>query len=497
MLKIKLEDRITVSFAGLFLILILLSNLLTIYFLKKQSLSVVDRQLIQKETEIHTFLDRISSYSERYDSLSLNFNTQIDGKKLVYPKPFDPGNENLLYIVSINNEVAINSFYNIDFANSNSNLTADSVMKSIETHSQGMVSNKVSTISLGRNEIYRYKNISQDIKGIKFDIYILKNISQENKIFDRLRVLILFFTVLGILITVFISIKISKVILRPINNVMQTGKLISTDDLSKRIEVINSGDELEELTKILNQMLDRIQKSFESQSKFVSDASHELRTPLAIIKGYAEIIKKRRLSDEEVFDESIEAIINETENMKNLVQKLLMLAKGEEERLNISLAKTPMKKFIKEIAFDSKLLSVDHDIVLGKNDDYTLEIDRSLIKQAIRALIENAIKYSPANTTITIDSHIEEGKARISVSDMGIGIDKSEHAKIFERFYRVDESRSKDTGGTGLGLAIVKKIADAHNSEITVESEINKGTKITLLFTEYSEGNDDEFIGDI
>ena len=164
MLKIKLEDRITVSFAGLFLILILLSNLLTIYFLKKQSLSVVDRQLIQKETEIHTFLDRISSYSERYDSLSLNFNTQIDGKKLVYPKPFDPGNENLLYIVSINNEVAINSFYNIDFANSNSNLTADSVMRSIETHSQGMVSNKVSTISLGRNEIYRYKNISQDIK---------------------------------------------------------------------------------------------------------------------------------------------------------------------------------------------------------------------------------------------------------------------------------------------------------------------------------------------
>ena len=101
MLKIKLEDRITVSFAGLFLILILLSNLLTIYFLKKQSLSVVDRQLIQKETEIHTFLDRISSYSERYDSLSLNFNTQIDGKKLVYPKPFDPGNENMLYIFRI------------------------------------------------------------------------------------------------------------------------------------------------------------------------------------------------------------------------------------------------------------------------------------------------------------------------------------------------------------------------------------------------------------
>lgn len=485
MFKIKLEDRITVSFAGLFLILILLSNLLTIYFLKKQSLSVIDRQLNQKEKEIHVFLDRISSYSERYDKLSLNFNLQIDGKKLVYPKPFDPGNENFLYIVSINNEVAINSFYNIDFANVNSNLTADSILKTMEVHSKGPNANKIRAVSLGKNEIYRYKNISQDIKGIKFDIYILKNISQENKIFDRLRVLILFFTVLGILITVFISIKISKVILKPINNVMQTTKLISTDDLGKRIEVINSGDELEELTNILNQMLDRIQTSFDSQSKFVSDASHELRTPLAIIKGYAEIIKKRKLSDEEVFEESITAIINETENMKNLVEKLLFLAKGEEENLNVSISRVEMNKFIREIVFDSKLISINHEVVLGRNDNYILEIDKALIKQAIRALFENAVKYSPVDTKITIESYIENNKAFISVTDMGIGIDKSQHGKIFERFYRVDESRSKDTGGTGLGLAIVKKIADAHNAEIIVESEKDKGTKIILSFLKY------------
>lgn len=486
MFKIKLEDRITVSFAGLFLILILLSNLLTIYFLKKQSLNLVDRQLNQKEKEIHVFLDRITSYSERYDKLSLNFNMQIDGKKLVYPKPFDPGNENFLYIVRINDEVAINSFYNIEFANPN--LNAESILKTIETHFNVGNSGKINVVSLGRNEIYRYKNITQNIKGIKFDIYILKNIGQENKIFDRLRVLILFFTVLGILITVFISIKISKVILKPINNVMQTAKLISTDDLGKRIEVIKSGDELEELTTILNQMLDGIQTSFESQSKFVSDASHELRTPLAIIRGYAEIIKKRKLSDEEVFNESIDSIINETENMKTLVQKLLFLAKGEEEKLNISPSETSMRTFIKEIAFDCKLLSDNHDISLGKNDDYKLNIDKALIKQAIRALVENSIKYSPNGTEIVIDSYIENNEANISVTDMGIGIPKSEHNKIFERFYRVDESRSKDTGGTGLGLAIVKKISNAHNAKIEVESEVNRGTKIILKFSNYSEG---------
>ena len=477
-IKIKLEDRITLSFAGLFLVLILLSNFLTIYFLKRQSMTVIERTLDQKEKEINIFLERIDAYSKRYDSLSLDYTPQIEKNRVVYPKPFEPGNENYLYVFQINDEILINSFYNFEFGNHSSN--AENVLKTLDQHFKEKINGKSSTISFGKNEIYMYKNVTRNISGNVFKIYILKNISQENKIFDRLRVLILFCTVLGIVITIFLSIKISKAILRPINNIMQTARLTSTDDLTKRIEVINSGDELEELSKGLNQMLDRIQISFENQTKFVSDASHELRTPLAIIKGYAEIIKKRKLSDEDLFNESIDSIINETENMKTLVQKLLFLAKGENQKVNIVFSDTDMEKFIKETAFDCKLLSQTHNIELGKNDNYNLIIDRDLIKQAVRALVENSIKYSRPGTSIIIESLLMLNYAYVSVSDEGIGIPESEHQKIFDRFYRVDESRSKETGGTGLGLAIVKKIADLHKAEIIVQSEVGKGTKIIL-----------------
>ena len=202
-IKIKLEDRITLSFAGLFLVLILLSNFLTIYFLKRQSMTVIERTLDQKEKEINIFLERIDAYSQRYDSLSLDYTPQIEKNRVVYPKPFEPGNENYLYVFQINDEILINSFYNFEFGNHSSN--AENVLKTLDQHFKEKINGKSSTISFGKNEIYMYKNVTRNISGNVFKIYILKNISQENKIFDRLRVLILFFTVLGILITIFLS----------------------------------------------------------------------------------------------------------------------------------------------------------------------------------------------------------------------------------------------------------------------------------------------------
>ena len=144
---------------------------------------------------------------------------------------------------------------------------------------------------------------------------------------------------------------------------------ITTDDLSQRIVEPKSDDELKTLTQIINQMLDRLENSFDNQSKFVSDASHELRTPLAIIKGYAEIIKKRRFADEEIFEESIDSIINETENMKNLVQKLLFLAKGEISKINTNFQIIEMKEFVQQIHTDTEVSSKSHKFYLEKNEE--------------------------------------------------------------------------------------------------------------------------------
>ena len=314
------------------------------------------------------------------------------------------------------------------------------------------------------------------------NIYVLKNVNQVSEIYDRLNTLSIIFICIGVAIAIIMSIILGQKIVRPIKNIIRTTEKITTDDLNQRIEEPKQDDELKTLTQIINQMLDRLENSFENQTKFVSDASHELRTPLAIIKGYAEIIKKRRFSDEEIFEESIDSIINETENMKNLVQKLLFLAKGEITKINTNFQIIEMKEFVQQIHTDTEVSSKSHKFYLEKNEEYKVEADVTLLQQAIRALIENAIKYSEENTNIYIESIIKDGKKGIvSIRDEGVGISEEDTKRIFDRFYRVDDSRTKATGGTGLGLAIVKRIVEIHKGEIEILSELGKGTKISII----------------
>ena len=273
----------------------------------------------------------------------------------------------------------------------------------------------------------------------------------------------------------------SRRILKPINNVIKTAKSISTDDLSKRIEIPKEEDELQNLTLIINEMLDRLETSFENQTKFVSDASHELRTPLAIIKGYAEIIRKRGTTDIDIFVESIDSIISETDNMRNLIQKLLFLAKGEITKINTKFIDIDANEMVHQIHSDTVVSIKTHSFHLEMGKDYKIKGDETLLQQAIRALIENAVKYSEPHTNVYIKSFIKDGFGRISIRDEGVGISDEDAKRIFDRFYRVDLSRTKATGGTGLGLAIVKRIVEIHNGRIEIDSKMNKGTEISIV----------------
>ena len=337
-------------------------------------------------------------------------------------------------------------------------------------------------ITLSDDNKYFVFKLSREIKNNILNIYVLKNVNQVSEIYDRLNTLSIIFICIGVAIAIIMSIILGQKIEKPIKNIIRTTEKITTDDLNQRIEEPEQDDELKTLTQIINQMLDRLENSFENQSKFVSDASHELRTPLAIIKGYAEIIKKRRFSDEEIFEESIDSIINETENMKNLVQKLLFLAKGEITKINTNFQIIEMKEFVQQIHTDTEVSSKSHKFYLEKNEEYKVEADVTLLQQAIRALIENAIKYSEENTNIYIESIIKDEKNGIvSIRDEGVGISEEDTKRIFDRFYRVDDSRTKATGGTGLGLAIVKRIVEIHKGEIEIFSELGKGTKISII----------------
>ena len=485
MKKIKLGGRIAWSYALLFLTLMAIFIIMLNVTLKNENKKVLETAAEKKIEEIEkTYLNKIAVYSELYDNLPLEFNPQFDGKKVTYRKPFDPGEESYLYLVEIKtvqeNRVPLNT------VSSQYDIVDESVgydlKQEIEKNKITENTNMGKIITLSDDNKYFVFKLSREIKNNILNIYVLKNVNQVSEIYDRLNTLSIIFICIGVAIAIIMSIILGQKLVRPIKNIIRTTEKITTDDLNQRIEEPKQDDELKTLTQIINQMLDRLENSFENQTKFVSDASHELRTPLAIIKGYAEIIKKRRFSDEEIFEESIDSIINETENMKNLVQKLLFLAKGEITKINTNFQIIEMKEFVQQIHTDTEVSSKSHKFYLEKNEEYKVEADVTLLQQAIRALIENAIKYSEENTNIYIESIIKDGKKGIvSIRDEGVGISEEDTKRIFDRFYRVDDSRTKATGGTGLGLAIVKRIVEIHRGEIEILSELGKGTKISII----------------
>ena len=483
MKNLKLEDRISANYALLFLVLILVSNIILVYSLQKQSNKVLEDSANEKLKEIDSFLDKVGIFSDKTNVLTLDFNPEIvEGKKVIHVKPFNPGEDNYLYVLEIKQNkdsiIPINTIGDTD--TEEASMTNESMVELLESYNLKNNVPSGKTINIEKNKYFVFK-VSRVIKNYKFNIYTLKNVTNENKIYKRLEYLVILFTIIGVVITIIVSKIMSRRILKPINNVIKTAKSISTDDLSKRIEIPKEEDELQDLTLIINEMLDRLETSFENQKKFVSDASHELRTPLAIIKGYAEIIRKRGTTDIDIFVESIDSIISETDNMRNLIQKLLFLAKGEITKINTKFTEIDANEMVRQIHSDTVVSTKTHKFHLEMGEDYKIKGDETLLQQAIRALIENATKYSEPNTNIYIKSFIKNGFGRISIRDEGVGISDEDAKRIFDRFYRVDLSRTKATGGTGLGLAIVKRIVEIHNGKIEIDSKMNEGTEISIV----------------
>ena len=483
MKNLKLEDRISANYALLFLVLILVSNIILVYSLQRQSNKVLENSAEEKLEEINSFLDKVGVFSDKTNVLTLDFNPEIqEGKKVIHVKPFNPGEDNYLYVLEIKQNkdsvIPINTIGDTD--TEEASMTNEKMVELLESFNLKSNVSDGKLINIEKNKYFVFK-VSREIKNYKFNIYTLKNVTNENKIYKRLEYLVILFTIIGVVITIIVSKIMSRRILKPINNVIKTAKSISTDDLSKRIEIPKEEDELQDLTLIINEMLDRLETSFENQKKFVSDASHELRTPLAIIKGYAEIIRKRGTTDIDIFVESIDSIISETDNMRNLIQKLLFLAKGEITKINTKFTEIDANEMVRQIHSDTVVSTKTHKFHLEMGEDYKIKGDETLLQQAIRALIENATKYSEPHTNIYIKSVIKDGFGRISIRDEGVGISDEDAKRIFDRFYRVDLSRTKATGGTGLGLAIVKRIVEIHNGKIDIESKMNEGTEISIV----------------
>lgn len=315
-----------------------------------------------------------------------------------------------------------------------------------------------------------------------FKYYIDKGINDDYM--SILGGIIFISNVIGLFIIAIVVSKASKKFLSPLKSMTDTVREISINALDKRLNVKGSKNELKDLAKTFNEMLDRIESSVEQQNQFVSDASHELRTPISVIQGYANLLYRWGKNDREVLEESINAIKSESENMKELVEKLLFLARGDKNAQKVEKEDFILSELINELIRETKLVHKDHHIESDHNEKFSVYADRKLIKEALRIFMDNSIKYTKKGGTIKLDSHFIQhtNTAVITVADTGIGISKEHIPHIFERFYRADKSRTKSSGGTGLGLSIAKWILDMHQGTIDVWSELDIGTVIKITF---------------
>ena len=325
--------------------------------------------------------------------------------------------------------------------------------------------------------------LSEEIwqNGHVYQLHFLKPVSEQKNFFKVLVESLIVTNLIGLVIAVFFGMYLSRKMLRPLRNITATAKAMEISNLEKRIDVPESHDELHELATTFNHMLGRIQAGFDHQRRFVGDASHELRTPITVISGYANMLDRWGKEDPTVLSEGVEAIKSEAANMYNLVEKLLFLARADQNRQEIDKRIVDMKALVNEVVQETRLIAGDHKVVLAANETAFVYADAGAVKQMLRIFIENSIKYTPDGGNITLSSQLKDDKLAVIVQDTGVGIPKGEQTKIFERFYRVDRSRTKTTGGTGLGLSIASWIAKQHGMDIVVDSEPNEGATVTVF----------------
>ena len=291
-----------------------------------------------------------------------------------------------------------------------------------------------------------------------------------------------FFVVFAFVVGLFMA----RFSLQPINNITNIAKEIGEEqDFSRRVAYEGPQDEIGQLATTLNGMLYDLEKAYSDvekalslQKDFIADVSHELRTPLTTIRGNLGLMKLGASLDEEMQTEILRDMIDESDRLIRLVNDLLVLARTEAGR-KISIRSTKITPIIEESIRQVKQVDVDREIVFEPTSDFVIAGNRDAFKQIMIILLDNAVKHSDKNVIVSVEE--VDGKIKIDVEDFGKGISVEKLAHVFDRFYRDDHSLKAK--GFGLGLPISKALVEEMNGEISIDSEVGKGTKITLIFS--------------
>jgi len=270
--------------------------------------------------------------------------------------------------------------------------------------------------------------------------------------------------------------------LRPVDQITVAAQRIAAGDLTQRLNVPASADEIGRLAGTFNNMIARLDTSFRQIRQFSSDASHELRTPLTVMKGETELAL-RRPREAGDYAMVLESNLEEIDRMTRIVDELLFLSRADMGEVKMEHIPVRLESLLEDIQRQASLLGQERDVqvVLGTIAPAIVLGDELRLRELFLNLVDNAVKYSRPGGKVEIDLTIDDGKALIAITDQGIGISKEEQTRIFDRFYRTDEARAHTKKGTGLGLAICAWIAESHQGRIEVRSELDKGSTFTVI----------------
>lgn len=271
--------------------------------------------------------------------------------------------------------------------------------------------------------------------------------------------------------------------IQPVTTIIRTANKITQSNLHERIPVPHNKDELYQLVRTINQLLDRIENAIKREKQFTSDAAHELKTPLQVMKGNMEILMRKPRTTEE-YQNKIKQCMKEVDRMSHLTNQLLLLARFESQKETLKKEKVLLNEVIEQIVYRKTDYLVEKRIKFSFNNEKEIVIytDPYLLNIILENLLSNAIKYTPEKGEIKINTGFHNNNTYIQIRDTGVGIPKEEQSKIFDRFYRSEAMKHPDIKGTGLGLSIVKRLTEILNLNFTLESESGKGTTISIYF---------------
>ena len=338
-----------------------------------------------------------------------------------------------------------------------------------------------------------FMDIAVPIIGVNrsagYIVYIIDNKHTVQRLNSELFTLILEAVFIGFIISIIVSLIVTRTLLSPIRGITRAAEAMADGDFTSKIKV-ESEDEIGILATTFNDMATQIETMLEElknaeklRREFVANVSHELRTPLTSIRTYAETISENQGIPQETEGEFLRVIINESDRMTKIVQDLLELSRFDSGNSKLTIEKFSIERSVRDVYAAIALEARKRNHALNLELEWKLPMimgDRARIEQVLMNIITNALKYTPDGGKIDIYGGRSGGDVWIKIADTGIGIQQEELARVFDRFYRVDKARSRESGGTGLGLPIAKEIVARHGGNIKIDSAPDIGTTVTV-----------------